>query len=557
MYLFVVFYDEAVKRQIRQLNDEQRIHAKQAAHGIEDFFSTWTGILESFSKMEPIISVDPEGKQNMALFYEAHQEQIRSITRVDENGFILHTVPYSSSIGTNISGQQHMREILRNHRPVVSGVFKTVQGFDAVALHVPVFKEGTFKGTIAIVLDFANLAKRYFEVIKVGKSGTAWVVSRDGTILYSVIPGFTGKSVLDSFKDSPTILAMTKDMLKGNAGTAIYTLEKTGEMPVKKYAIYMPIHIANSFWSVVVASSENEVLSSLTSFRNRLILVISLMILGGVLFSLITVKAWRTVAEEQKHSQDALRRSLQEVISAKKDLEGANARLKELDRLKSLFIASMSHELRTPLNSIIGFTGILLQGLAGELNAEQRKQLGMVKSSSEHLLSLITDIIDLSKIEAGKIDLRLESFELAAIVSEVLCSFQNAAQRKGLSLLAEVPPGIAIMSDKRRIRQVLMNLVGNALKFTEHGNVRVIGQQKNGVMEVSVCDTGIGIKGEDLGKLFKTFSQVTTAEAPKHEGTGLGLYLSRKLITLLGGEIRVESEFGSGSVFSFTVPARQ
>ena len=357
VYLFIAFYDEAVKRQIRQLNDEQRIHAKQAAHGIEDFFLTWTGILESFSKMEPIIRVDREGKQNMALFYEAHQEQIRSITRVDENGFILHTVPHSASIGANISVQQHMREILRNHKPVVSGVFKTVQGFDAVALHVPVFKEGTFKGTIAIVWDFEKLAKRYFEVIKVGKSGTAWVVSRDGTILYSAIPGFTGKSVLDTFKDSPTILAMTKDMLKGSEGTAIYTLEKTGNKPVRKYAIYMPIHIANSFWSVVVASSEDDVLSSLTSFRNRLILVISLMILGGFLFSWITIKAWMTVAKEQKNSQEALRRSLQEVISGKKDLEEANARLKELDRLKSLFIASMSHELRTPLNSIIGFTG--------------------------------------------------------------------------------------------------------------------------------------------------------------------------------------------------------
>jgi two-component system, cell cycle sensor histidine kinase and response regulator CckA len=167
-YLFIVFNDEAEKTAIRQLNEEQQIHAKQAAHGIEDYFATWTGILNSFSKMDTMVSVDADGKRNMTLFYEAHHDQIRSITRVDEGGRILHTVPNELSIGSDISGQQHIREILRDHKPVVSDVFKTVQGFDAVALHVPVFKGATFKGTIAIVIDFENLAKRYLEVIKMG-----------------------------------------------------------------------------------------------------------------------------------------------------------------------------------------------------------------------------------------------------------------------------------------------------------------------------------------------------------------------------------------------------
>ncbi len=278
--------------------------------------------------------------------------------------------------------------------------------------------------------------------------------------------------------------------------------------------------------------------------------------------------------DELNRSREALRRSLEDVTAAKKDLEEANARLQELDRLKSLFIASMSHELRTPMNSIIGFTGILLQGLAGELNAEQRKQLGMVKSSAEHLLSLITDIIDLSKIEAGKIDLSMEPFDLSGVVREILGSFQVMAERKSLSLSAEIPSGIILVSDKRRIRQVLVNLVGNAMKFTEQGGVSVTARRMRrkkevdaelgpqhaetdgDFMEVSVADTGMGIKGEDLDKLFKSFSQVTTAESPKREGTGLGLYLSKRLVTLLGGEIGVESEFGKGSVFSFTLPMK-
>jgi signal transduction histidine kinase len=265
--------------------------------------------------------------------------------------------------------------------------------------------------------------------------------------------------------------------------------------------------------------------------------------------------ATRKKAETQlRASQHHLMHTVDALNANKEELEAANRKLKEIDHLKSLFIASMSHELRTPLNSIIGFTGILLQGLAGELNGEQKKQLGMVKSSSEHLLALITDIIDLSKIEAGKIDLSLESFDLAEVVSEVLGSFQVIAERKALALAAEMPPSLMLVSDKRRIRQVLVNLVGNAMKFTQQGGVTVTARAQDGILTVAVRDTGLGIKAEDLGRLFKSFSQVTTVEAPKHEGSGLGLYLSRRLITLLGGEIGVESEFGKGSVFSFTLP---
>ena len=277
------------------------------------------------------------------------------------------------------------------------------------------------------------------------------------------------------------------------------------------------------------------------------------------------LKNHRELLEEQvlKRTADlqkiqlALTNIVEDLNFKKEELEAANQKLKEVDHLKSLFIASMSHELRTPLNSIIGFTGILLQGLAGELNTEQRKQLGMVKSSSEHLLSLITDVIDLSKIEAGKIDLSMETFDLSEVVREVLGSFQVMADRKALSLSAEMPPGLILVSDKRRIRQVLVNLVGNSMKFTEHGGVSVSALSDGDLIKVSVADTGMGIRQEDQDKLFKSFSQVTTAEAPKHEGTGLGLYLSKRLVTLLGGEIGVQSKFGKGSAFFFTVPMKQ
>ncbi len=251
--------------------------------------------------------------------------------------------------------------------------------------------------------------------------------------------------------------------------------------------------------------------------------------------------------EDLERSQQALQFLLE-------DVNEANEKLKELDRLKSLFIASMSHELRTPLNSIIGFTGILLQGLSGPLSAEQQKQLGMVKGSSEHLLALITDIIDLSKIEAGMITVYNEEFDLSDLTREVVRSLGPAAERKGVDLLHEGPRRLPVVSDRRRVRQVLVNLLGNAVKFTERGSVTVSLEELEGSARVSVADTGPGMRPEDLPKLFQQFSQITTADIPKHEGTGLGLYLSKKLVALLGGQIRAESEYGKGSVFSFTIP---
>lgn len=236
------------------------------------------------------------------------------------------------------------------------------------------------------------------------------------------------------------------------------------------------------------------------------------------------------------------------------ELGQSNIKLQELDRLKSMFIASMSHELRTPLNSIIGFTGILLQEFPGPLNDEQKKQLGMVKGSSHQLLDLITDIIDLSKIEAGKIEVSLTEFDMMAVIREVLALMGPSAARKNLPVIMDGPEILSMQSDQRRIRQVLVNLVGNAVKFTEQGEVRVSVTEENGTVQVAVQDTGPGIRAEDMSRLFQFFSQITSADMPKLEGTGLGLYLSKKLMKLLNGDITAKSEFGKGSVFSMTMP---
>lgn len=277
---------------------------------------------------------------------------------------------------------------------------------------------------------------------------------------------------------------------------------------------------------------------------------------------------------EQKNAEEELRiyRDHLETLVQERtaELEQANVRLRELDRLKSMFIASMSHELRTPLNSIIGFTGIILQGMVGPLNEEQQKQLTMVKNSARHLLGLINDIIDLSKIEAGKVQLFVEEFDLSILMREVFSSFRNSAEKKGIGVSLHMPDSIVIVSDRKRIQQVVLNLVGNAIKFTDKGSVKIVARRReqgtdrkggeptdNGFIEIIVEDTGIGIRQEDMNKLFTAFGMIRVEGMPVQEGTGLGLYLSKKLAALLGGTITAASEFGKGSRFSFTLQGRR
>ena len=238
------------------------------------------------------------------------------------------------------------------------------------------------------------------------------------------------------------------------------------------------------------------------------------------------------------------------------------------NRAKSEFLTSMSHELRTPLNAILGFTGTLLMRLPGPLNPDQERQLTTVKTSAKHLLALINDILDLAKIEAGKVELRLVPVECQALLNEVAASLRPLALQKGLGFGLSMPDApLTLVSDARVLSQILINLVNNAIKFTDHGEVqlRLYTEQREpraagaaGSTELWVCfsvsDTGIGIRAEDQSRLFTEFGRVASAAVREREGTGLGLRLSRKLAELLGGQIELASVFGQGSRFTLALP---
>jgi protein-histidine pros-kinase len=234
-----------------------------------------------------------------------------------------------------------------------------------------------------------------------------------------------------------------------------------------------------------------------------------------------------------------------------------NAELEEANRLKSEFLANMSHELRTPLNAVIGYTGTLLMRLPGPLTADQEKQLKTVQTSARHLLSLINDLLDLAKIESGKIDVKLEEISCREIIEQIISTVRPIAQAKSLSLEAALPSGAVVAkTDRRAISQILINLTNNGIKYTDKGSVRLeLSENVNGghaMAAIDVVDTGPGIRPEDQTRLFRAFEQLGTARP--REGTGLGLFVSGRLAALIGARIEFASELGKGSRFTVLIP---
>jgi signal transduction histidine kinase len=265
--------------------------------------------------------------------------------------------------------------------------------------------------------------------------------------------------------------------------------------------------------------------------------------------------------EAQARLRDSERRltemaaSLQaEVAVQTQELLRTNEELLAASSAKSRFLANMSHELRTPLNSIIGFAGVLGQGMAGPLNDEQVREIEMIRRSGDHLLALVNDILDLERIEEGSPEAVVSEFAIGDLLQDVVATVRPLAGEKRVHLTVACPAKVSITSDRSKLEQVLLNLVGNAVKFTDEGEVTLTCRVAGDRAFLAVKDTGLGIPSDELPRVMEDFHQVERIDGMKPEGTGLGLAISRRLVALLGGSITVESTPGLGSTFTVELP---
>ncbi|MCU7500513.1 MAG: PAS domain S-box protein [Ignavibacteria bacterium] len=301
--LFYSTYSDVKRATIDQFDYEQTIHARQAATGIRTFFSHYKDMLDYFSAQDEIVNMNQSGKELLTHFYLSHSHEIKAVTRIDSSGKVLFTVPYNKNlIGRNISYQEHVRRFLDKRKNVLSDVFDAVQGYKCVAYYEPIFENGKFKGGIAALVPFDNLSRNYLKDIKVRQSGTAWIVSHEGTILYGSAAENNFKPVSEVFKESPSALSMIGKILSGKEGADdyYYSPGKGGNKEVLMRSYYLPVHIADQFWSIIVSTPEKEVLATMSGFIIKWLIVVILLFSGILVYVNYAIKAKAIIKEEKR-----------------------------------------------------------------------------------------------------------------------------------------------------------------------------------------------------------------------------------------------------------------
>ncbi|GLI53485.1 sensor histidine kinase [Thermodesulfovibrio yellowstonii] len=514
-----------------------------------------------------------------------------SIFVIDERGIVLFASPLKdeegkSNIGKDLSSREWFTEIKKTMKPYIGNLIKgALTSKYTIPISVPILDEkGRFRGAIcagypqSMIQEIADSLKSNEVTVTVtDKTGkliafsTSLHIKMEDVILSDQSNTEIFKASLNKKQGSAKFLSpITKDKRVGS----FYVLDHGFRIWISRSVKDIKATVLSSFywtffWSVLalfIAFAVGYILSIKISKPIIAIREASQKLSKGEFdiknldTRIIEIKSLSDTLIESANNLKELYQSLEQKVKERTaELEIAKIHAEAASRAKSEFLANMSHELRTPLNSIIGFTEVLQDQLFGSLNEKQLEYLKDIHESAKHLLNLINDILDLSKIEEGKMELELSEFKVSDVINTSLIMFKEKALKHGIKLDAEISQDVDIIvtADERKIKQVLFNLVSNAVKFTpEGGSVKIMAKRKEDMIEIAVEDTGIGIKKEDMERLFQPFSQLETTYTKKYEGTGLGLALSKSLVELHGGSLWCESEYGKGSRFSFTFPVK-
>ena len=584
---------------------------------IETVFNTRLSLLKQVSEEVSEAGIDTEKAQKIVESVHYRNPVFKTVWVGDVNGKAVAFSPLydaegRKNIGRDYSDRDYYKKVRELRRPVIGRIIiGRVAKQPIIPLASPVFDEkGVFSGFVFAAFSTENIQKIVSSMNLYGRGMLTLVDEYGRVVAHSDL---APEDVMKDLSSTEIFKAAGKNK-KGIAEfismfdnrkkiVAFYSLENGWKIWITRDIGDMNKSIMSSFYYAV--------------FGGLLVLLLALTIAY-----ILSVAISKPVEAIRRHSErfasgnlqapgerysgiiseisglnksffqmaeelNALYSGLEDKVQERtRELENANIELQALNRevemrraeageankAKSDFLANMSHELRTPLNSIIGFSEILQDGLYGQLNEKEKEYVNDIYTSGSHLLDLINDILDLSKVEAGKMELEISIFILKDLLNASMTMLKEKAMKHGINISFEITPeaDIEIEADERKLKQVIFNLLSNAVKFTpEGGSVRVSAKKvtppnlpldkgrQGGVIEISVTDTGIGIKPEDMPKLFKEFSQLESAYEKKYEGTGLGLALTKRFVELHGGRIWVESEFGKGSKFSFALPMKQ
>ena len=600
LYFFISVFSDLQKtiegHAKEEFNSEQHLLTKRVASQIEDTFNDarWSVLFlkQPFALMKLIDALSLGDKKEIVYWRDG-------LEKVYEPFLNVHPL-YSYMLFADNSGKVIVK--------VKRGSIKDGGAVDLGNLENlsddPVFME-------TIKLDIGQVyISRHSSIIKVGtpvyrehKSG-AVITGIDMDNVFSIISpvryGESSHAMLFTDKGEQLFCSwgLTREQHKGEIEFILknpsggYT-EIPESHGVKNILVAgTSLKVGEERWLAVIESSEEEIIKrirELDKYRQRLLIILVVTIIGAAAY-FHKIRSDRLTAEVRVEEAEKTSKGLEiinkELADSKKELEIlnkelnlANERLKSIDKLKSEFLATMSHELRTPLNSIIGFSKVILKGIDGPITEIQRTDLTAIHQSGQHLLAIINDILDLSKIESGKIELLKEMVDIGEIAEGAISTASALVRDKPVKLTFDIEKNLPMVYvDKTRIRQLILNILSNAAKFTDRGEItltirkvryddiksiennpdsycprRTHIRDRNFIL-VSVRDTGIGIKKEDMPKVFEEFRQIDSSFARIEGGTGLGMAISSRFVELHGGEMWVESQFGKGSNFYFVIP---
>ena len=534
LILFLYSADRLLRTTTLRRLDQQTVEAANLVHGVfEQQFAGAQKMLEAFATRPSLVAAIEKhdtAKVN-SILQQAHElfPQFSFVSAYDTQGTLNAIYPSDSIVGQNFRMRDWYKGVSREWRPYISELYKTAakSNQQVVAVAVPVKDEHGKAIGILMAPFSASAIQEWQSFLTSSAVPFIDIVDRRGN---PIIRG-SAKSPSDpNFEPVRRVLA-------GETGHGRY--ERSG-VPIA--AAFKPIHALGG--GVIIAVPLTEVPAAIRKFERPLLGLAMFFVLIAVGFGSMSAGLSRRLRQNEK-----------ELEQKNLELELRNREVERANDMKSQFLASMSHELRTPLNAILGFSQLLAEGGAGKLNEKQTKWVEHVRKSGKHLLQLINDILDLAKIESGRVEFVIESFVANAALPEVISNIRPLAMAKHIRVVLNCDPHLVIQADRLRFKQVLYNLLSNAIKFTnDGGEVRIEASAHDGIATFVVADTGIGIRPEDLGVIFEEFRQVGADSKEVREGTGLGLAITKRLLEQQHGAIRVESEVGVGTRFLFTLP---
>ena len=533
----------------QQLGEQQLLLARQSAAGIESFLEAKTVLIEVLAA--EISDVSPENMTSHFIPIYYRSRGFSSIGFVNSTGVIVTGYPIEdTAIGldlykANRSGSfDHARESEETYstHPV-----PLVQGGIGSTIGVPMYSGGEFRGVVFAIIEISTISDQFLADALPRGDRHAYMITGSGRSLYDgAYEDMVGKKYIGGFcANNSSYADILREQMQEKEGTGYYFDEITGE---QRIVAYTPVVWRDRVWSVATSVPESEVGALIHSVYRKQILFITIVIaiiLTGSGSIVLLFSRWNKELEcEVERKTDDLRRSNTELASA-------NTRLLELDRLKSEFVSMVSHELKTPLTSMKISMDVMKSLSGSEKDIRTRDEmLAIIDRNIERQKRLVGDLLDISRIETGNLKLSLEPVDLYDIIRESVGSMRKIADEIGipihLDLQGESP---AIAGDRDRLVQVFVNLIGNALKFTKEGEIRIWARMVDEHPEIRVSDTGIGIPPEELDMIFDKFHQVDSGLTREVGGTGLGLAICKGIIEGHGGSIRAESEVGRGSTF--------